>query len=301
MKISPQDYLVREGKSVDLAKRPTLVPAFYATKAEYDASLQTIVEKLSDLHQRLYAANRNALLIVLQGMDTAGKDGVIRHVMSGFNPQGCEVHSFKEPSDEELRHDFLWRAYRVLPPRGRIGVFNRSYYEEVLVVRVHPEFLEAQGFAGDKVGDKAFWKARYRAIGEMERHLQRSGTRILKFMLHMSEEEQRKRLLARIDEPEKHWKIGETDIAERARWADYMDAYEHCLAATSTDDAPWFVVPADDKQNARLIVATIILATLEGMDLRYPEIDDKRRGELEAMRRALQPAKKDRTSGKDRT
>jgi PPK2 family polyphosphate:nucleotide phosphotransferase len=288
MKINPQKFLVREGESVDLRKRPTLIPPFYASKEESEALLRTKVEKLSDLQRRLYASDRFALLIILQGMDTSGKDGVIRHVMSGLNPQGCEVHSFKQPSDEELHHDFLWRAYKVLPARGRIGVFNRSYYEDVVVVRVHPEFLAMAGYDGDKLGNKAFWKARYRAMVEVERHLVQSGTRILKFMLHLSEEEQRKRLLARIDEPEKNWKIGPSDIAERSHWKEYIKAYEACLSATSTADVPWFVVPADDKQNARLIVAEIMLATLEDMDLRYPELSEKQRKELYIMRRELQ-------------
>jgi PPK2 family polyphosphate:nucleotide phosphotransferase len=280
-------YLVREGESVDLRKRATRDAPLYSSRADYEAKLRAKVARLSELQEVFYAADRFALLIILQGMDTAGKDGVIRHVLSGVNPQGLEVHSFKQPTAEEVHHDFLWRAWRVLPQRGRIGVFNRSYYEEVVVVRVHPEFLAAQGFAEEQGGDKDFWKARYRAVVEMERHLHRSNLRILKFMLHLSMEEQRQRLLARIDEPDKHWKVRAGDITERARWKDYVKAYEDCLAATSTDEAPWFVVPADDKQNARLIVADIVVATLEAMDLRYPELGKKQRDELEALRREL--------------
>jgi len=286
MKIDPDSYRVRQGETVDLGERPTLIPPLYRSKADYDGLLAREIERLADLQKMLYASDSDALLVVLQGMDTAGKDGVIRHVMTGLNPQGCEVHSFKPPSDEEVHHDFLWRAYRVLPARGRIGVFNRSYYEDVLVVRVHPELLMPEGLSATPAAD--FWSWRYRAIVEMERHLHDSRTRIVKFFLHLSPEEQRKRFLARIDEPEKNWKFGKTDVAERAHWPDYMRAYGECLSATSSDEAPWFIVPADDKRNARLIVATVLRSALETLDLSYPEVDKKRREELLAIRRDLE-------------
>jgi PPK2 family polyphosphate:nucleotide phosphotransferase len=245
------------------------------------------VAELDGLQQRLYASNSHAVLLIFQAMDAAGKDGVIRHVMSGINPQGCQVFSFKHPSAEELQHDFLWRSTRVLPERGRIGIFNRSYYEEVLVVRVHPEILRAEGIAGASRNLKKRWHNRYRSISHLERHLHGSGTRIVKFFLHLSKEEQRQRFLARIEETRKNWKFSVADIRERAFWDDYMTAYEDCLSATSTDHAPWYVVPADDKPNARLIVSQVIVETLEGLRLRYPKTDAERRKELEAIREAL--------------
>jgi PPK2 family polyphosphate:nucleotide phosphotransferase len=287
MKIDRAAFVVREGETVDLTKRPTRTEPLYASKSEYQSLLDAELDRLRDLQKMLYAADSHALLVVLQGMDAAGKDGVIRHVLSGLNPQGCEVHPFKQPSEEELRHDFLWRAYHVLPARGRIGVFNRSYYEEVLIVRVHPELLIVEGLKAD-AREKHFWRGRYRAIVEMERHLGASCTRVVKFFLHVSAEEQRKRFLARIDEPEKNWKFGPTDVAERAHWNEYMSAYGDCLAATSTSDAPWFIVPADDKQNARLIAATVIRSALEDLDLHYPKVDKKRRSELAEIRRELE-------------
>ncbi len=210
-----------------------------------------------------YASNRYALLLIFQGMDSAGKDGVIRHVMSGVDPQGCEVSSFKQPSAEELKHDFLWRATCRLPARGWIGIFNRSYYEEVLVVRVHPEILRNQGLPPELRNEKTIWDDRYRSIVDLERHLHRNATRIVKIFLHLSQEEQRKRFLARIDEPKKNWKFSLADIHERQYWKDYQKAYGECLQATSTRHAPWYVVPADDKKNARLIIARILLDALE--------------------------------------
>ncbi len=287
MKIDRAAFTVREGESVDLTQRPTRMEPLYASKSEYQSLLDGELDRLRDLQKMLYAADSHAMLVVLQGMDAAGKDGVIRHVLSGLNPQGCEVHPFKQPSDQEVHHDFLWRAYQVLPARGRIGVFNRSYYDEVLIVRVHPELLAAEGLEGAG-REKDFWRGRYRAIVEMERHLSASCTRIVKFFLHVSAEEQRKRFLARIDEPEKNWKFGATDVAERAHWNEYMSAYGDCLAATSTADAPWFIVPADDKQNARLITATVIRGALEDLDLRYPKVGKKRRSELQEVRRELE-------------
>ena len=220
-------------------------------------------------------------------MDASGKDSTIRHVMSGVNPQGCQVHSFKAPSDEELRQTFLWRATLRLPARGMIGVFNRSYYEDVLVVKVHPEILEHQGLPPGKRGKK-FWEGRYDDINAFEHHLDRNGTTIVKFFLHVSKDEQKKRFLERLDRPEKHWKFSAADLAERARWDDYTDAYEAALAATSTRRAPWYVVPADDKWATRAFVADILATTIQGLDLRYPEVDEAQRDALEEARKRLE-------------
>ena len=220
-------------------------------------------------------------------MDTAGKDGAIKHVMSGINPQGCQVFSFKHPSPAELQHDFLWRTSRDLPERGRIGIFNRSYYEEVLIVRVHPEILRSEGIPDQPRDEEAIWHHRYRSIVDLEKHLHGNGSRIVKFYLHLSYEEQRKRFLERIDEPGKNWKLSLADFEERKFWKQYMKAYEECLSATSTDAAPWYIVPADDKENARLIVSQIILDTLEGLNMTYPKASAKRRRELLAIRKRL--------------
>jgi len=222
--------------------------------------------------------------MIFQAMDAAGKDGVIRHVMSGINPQGCQVFSFQHPSDGELKHDFLWRYVNCLPERGRIGIFNRSYYEEVLIVRVHPEILRSEGVPG--TSDQV-WEQRYQSISSLERHLCRNGTQILKFFLHLSEEEQRKRLLERFENPAKNWKLQRSDLIERQFWPAYQKAYEACISATSTEEAPWYVVPADDKENARLIISQIILDLFEGLDLRMPVADNARQKELESIRDAL--------------
>jgi PPK2 family polyphosphate:nucleotide phosphotransferase len=235
----------------------------------------------------LYAHNRHALLLIFQAMDAAGKDGAIRHVMSGVNPQGCQVFSFKHPSAEELDHDFLWRTNRCLPERGRIGIFNRSYYEEVLIVRVHPEILRAQNLPDEMLEDGNLWKNRYRSINDLEQHLDRNGTRVVKFFLHLSKEEQRKRFLARIDDPDKNWKFSRADIAERKLWNEYMAAYESCLSATSSAHAPWHVIPADDKKNARLIVSQVILNALDGLKLHYPKPTAAHRKELQEIRKLL--------------
>ena len=242
---------------------------------------------MSALQHLYYASDRYAMLLVFQGMDAAGKDGAIRHVMSGVNPQGCEVSSFKQPSAEELEHDFLWRSTQRLPERGRIGIFNRSYYEEVLAVRVHPELLRNEGLDEELREDKGFWKQRYRSIVEMENHLHRNGTRIVKIFLHLSQEEQRKRFLARIDEPGKNWKFSLADIHERKYWKQYMEAFEECLRETSTRHAPWFAVPADDKDNARLIVSQIVLDALGRLSMTYPRTTAKLRLELQAIRDQL--------------
>jgi PPK2 family polyphosphate:nucleotide phosphotransferase len=287
MKINSKDFRVREGGEVNLKKWPTKVDPVYKSKEQYKKLLEEHVTQLSSQQQLLYASNRYALLLIFQAMDAAGKDGAISHVMSGVNPQGCQVFSFKHPSPTELQHDFLWRTTRDLPERGRIGIFNRSYYEEVLIVRVHPEILRNEGLPDAPHDEKTIWHDRYRSIANLERHLHGNGTRIIKFFLHLSKEEQRKRFLARIDEPEKNWKFSAADIAERKFWKQYMKAYEKCLSATSTRDSPWYIVPADDKENARLIVSRIVLDTFEGLEMSYPKTSAKHRRELLSIRRQL--------------
>ena len=287
MKIKSEDFQVQEGEKVNLRKWPTLVEPVYKSKKKYHKHLAKQVDKLSSLQRLHYASNRYALLLIFQAMDAAGKDGAIRHVMSGVNPQGCQVFSFKHPSATELEHDFLWRTTRSLPERGRIGIFNRSYYEEVLIVRVHPEILRSQGLPDGLVEERAIWQDRYRSIVDLENHLHRNGTRIVKFFLHLSEEEQRKRFLDRIDEPEKNWKFSLADIEERKFWEQYMQAYEACLGATSTKISPWYVVPADDKKNARLIISRIILDTFKSLKMHYPKTDTRRRKELLSIREQL--------------
>jgi PPK2 family polyphosphate:nucleotide phosphotransferase len=272
---------------VKLKQWPTKVKPFCKSKKRYKQLLEKHVEALSALQQLHYASHRYALLLIFQGMDASGKDGAIRHVMSGVNPQGCEVFSFKQPTADELEHDFLWRTNRHLPERGRIGIFNRSYYEEVLVVRVHPEVLRNQGLPEELRDGKNIWKERYRSITNLEQHLHRNGTRIVKFFLHLSKDEQRKRFLGRIDEPDKNWKFSLADIHERKYWKHYMHAFEDCLTATSTYEAPWFVVPADDKENARLIVSQIVLDALNGLKMAYPKTSAKRRHELKSIRKLL--------------
>jgi PPK2 family polyphosphate:nucleotide phosphotransferase len=287
MAIHSRDFRVTEGDKVDLKKWPTIVAPFYESKDDYQRMLADHVAQLSALQQLLYASDRYALLLIFQAMDAAGKDGAIKHVMSGVNPQGCQVFSFKHPSEAELQHDFLWRTSRDLPERGRIGIFNRSYYEEVLIVRVHPEILRAEELAQAPHDGKAFWRGRYRSIVNLEKHLHANGTRIVKFFLHLSKEEQRKRFLARIDDPEKNWKFSLADIQERKYWKEYRAAYEQCLSATTTSDAPWHIVPADDKLSARLIVSEIILDALKDLKMTYPKLDAKHRQELQALRKEL--------------
>lgn len=287
MKIKSNDFRIREGCKVDLEKWPTQIKPAYKSKRQYEKILARHVRKLSDLQQLHYAANQHAVLLIFQAMDAAGKDGVICHVMSGINPQGCQVFSFQHPSAQELDHDFLWRTTQCLPERGRIGIFNRSYYEEVLIVRVHPEILRAQQLPQGLDDEKTIWKQRYRSIAGLEKHLYNNGTRVIKFFLHLSNEEQRKRFLARIDAPEKNWKFSQADMAERKFWPQYQHAYEACLSATSTRKAPWYIVPADDKENARLIVSKIILDTFKGLNMHYPETDARREQELLQIRKQL--------------
>jgi len=286
MEIDSKDFRVREGKEVDLGKWPTKVKPVYDSKEQYQKLLKEHVSRLSAQQQLLYASNSHAVLLIFQAMDAAGKDGAIRHVMSGVNPQGCQVFSFKHPSAGELEHDFLWRTTRDLPERGRIGIFNRSYYEEVLIARVHPEVLHGEGLPSKAI-DEDIWKGRYRSIVDLESHLHRNGTRIIKFFLHLSKEEQRKRFLDRIDDPDKNWKVSQSDIRERKFWKEYAKAYEACLTATSTKHAPWFVVPADDKENARLIVSTIILHAFKALKMSYPSSSAQRREALKVVRKSL--------------
>jgi len=288
MKINSHDYRVKPEKKLKLAEWPTIGKPVCDSKKKYRSLLSDHVERLSELQRLHYASNRYALLVIFQGMDGAGKDGAIRHVMSGINPQGCQVFSFKQPSANELEHDFLWRTTRVLPERGRIGIFNRSYYEEVLVVRVHPEILRSEGLPGELGDRKNFWEERYRSIVDLEEHLHRNGTRTVKVFLHISPEEQRKRFLERIDEPEKNWKFSAADIRERTFWKRYMEAYEECLQATSTDHAPWYAVPADNKDDARLIVSQIVLDSLDELKMAYPKTTPKRGRELNTIRKLLE-------------
>lgn len=292
MNIPIKTFRVKAGESVNLKKWPTKVKPFYNSKRKYQEMLAEHLDKLNGLQRLLYAENKQSLLLIFQAMDAAGKDGAIKHVMSGINPQGCQVFSFKHPSAEELDHDFLWRTTRCLPERGRIGIFNRSYYEEVLIVRVHPDLLAAENVPGGVAGDSDFWKHRYHSITEHEKHLHRSGTQVVKFFLHVSKEEQRKRFLARIDDPDKNWKFSEADIEERKLWKKYMAAYGACLSSTSTAHGPWYVVPADDKGNAHLIISKIILETLDALQMKYPATDPARRKALAKIRKALSKEKR---------
>ena len=287
-KIDIANFRVKGDHKVDLADWPTQVKPFYDSKDAYKDMLEAGTERLSELQEMLYAHDRYSLLVIFQAMDAAGKDGAIRHVMSGVNPQGCQVFSFKHPSATELDHDFLWRTHVALPERGRIGIFNRSYYEEVLIVRVLPEILRGEKLPDDTLAAKDFWGDRYRSIADSEAHLHRNGTRIVKIFLHLSKDEQRDRLIARIDEEDKNWKFDEGDIEQRQHWDKYMAAYADCLRATSTADCPWYVVPADDKKNARLIVSQILVDTLAALDMRYPPTSPQRREKLLEIRRQLE-------------
>ena len=287
MKIRGKDFRVREGDKVDLAKWPTKIDPVYKSKEDYKARLEDHVVKLGAMQELHYAANSHAVLLILQGTDASGKDGAVRHVMSGVNPQGCDVYSFKHPTEAELEHDFLWRSVLRLPARGRITIFNRSYYEEVLIVRVHRKILESEEIPEVGRHDGKVWRERFASINDFERHLFVNGTRIIKIFLHLSKEEQRKRFLQRIEDPEKNWKFSDDDLRERRFWDDYVKAYEECLAATSTHEAPWWIVPADDKENARLVVSQIVLDAFEALDLRHPKTSPKRVQELQAMRKEL--------------
>jgi PPK2 family polyphosphate:nucleotide phosphotransferase len=288
MAIHSRKFRVPEASSVDLKKWPTRIEPVYQDQDDYQKILKDHVKKLSAQQEMLYASSSHAVLLIFQAMDAAGKDGVISHVMSGVNPQGCDVHSFKHPSATELKHDFLWRTMLYLPERGKIGIYNRSHYEEVLIVRVHPEILHAESVPDLGKSAKSIWEDRYRSIRNIERHLDRNGTRIVKFFLHLSKEEQRKRFLARIDQPDKNWKFSEADIEERGYWNDYMKAYEKALSATSTKHAPWYIVPADDKLNSRVIVSHIVLDTFYDLKLEYPQVSRERARELARLRKRLE-------------
>jgi PPK2 family polyphosphate:nucleotide phosphotransferase len=288
MKIDCDDFRVLDGKKVGLAKRPTTVEPLYKSRKHYRALIEEQIAQLTVQQRLLYANNSHSLLLIFQGMDAAGKDSAIKRVMSGVNPQGCQVFSFKHPSTAELAHDFLWRTTRCLPERGQIGIFNRSYYEEVLIVRVQPEILASEGLPSEALKAQDFWQQRYRSIADLEGHLHRNGTRIIKFFLHLSKEEQRRRFLRRIDEPDKNWKFSMADIEQRKSWTQYQEAYEACLGATSTIDSPWYTVPADDKQNAHLIISQIILDALKGLRMSYPRSDRARQRELQAIRKRLE-------------
>jgi PPK2 family polyphosphate:nucleotide phosphotransferase len=287
MKIKTEAFRLKPGKRVKLRRWATKTRPLYKTKKQYGEILAKQIQELSGLQNLLYASGNYAMLVIFQALDAAGKDGAINHVLSGVNPEGCEVYSFKPPSAEEIAHDFLWRTTCRLPARGRIGVFNRSYYEEVLVVRVHPEVLAAESLPGELVDKRTIWKGRYRSIVDLEKHLHRNGTRVIKFFLHLSKGEQRRRLLERIDDPHKNWKFSLSDMKERALWDDYARAYEECLAATNTKAAPWHIVPADDKLNARLIVSRIVVEALKSLKMGYPKTPPARLRELEAIRRQL--------------
>ena len=253
--------------------------------------LQECVVELADAQDRLYAADSWSLLVIFQAMDAAGKDGTIKHVMSGINPQGCQVHSFKKPSEEELDHDFLWRCVKALPERGRIGIFNRSYYEEVLVVKVHPELLKYQRLP-DAKPTKEFWSGRYKDIRKFEKHLERNGTRVVKIFLNVSKDEQKRRFLERINDPKKQWKFSASDIKERQSWDDYMEAYESLLNETSSKEAPWYVVPADQKWLCRAIVSRILVQTVDGLNAKYPQASEEQLASLEECRKQLEAESK---------
>ena len=285
-----EGFRITSGADFRLADHEPGFTGELKSKKEGKERLDQGIERLGELQERLYAHDRYALLLIFQAMDAAGKDSTVEHVMSGVNPMGCQVFSFKAPSPEELDHDFLWRTTCRLPERGRIGIFNRSYYEEVLIVRVHPALLAAQKLPAERITE-GIWKERFEDIVAFERHLTRSGVVVRKFFLHVSKEEQRERFLARLDEPEKNWKFSLGDIEERAHWDRYMTAYEDCIANTSTPEAPWYVIPADHKWFARIAVAEAITETLEGLNLELPEPDEARRAELTQARKILEDEK----------
>ena len=279
-------FRIENGKHFRLKDFDPSDTGHWHSKENAEASLQEGIARTADLQDKLYAQDNWSLLLIFQAMDAAGKDGIIKHVMSGVNPQGCQVFSFKTPSDLELQHDFLWRTTRDLPERGHIGIFNRSYYEEVLVVRVHPEILKSQKTPPSLVGKKV-WEERFEDIRCFERHMARSGTVIRKFFLHVSKKEQKKRFLERLDEPAKNWKFSTSDLHERGCWDQYQDAYEDMIRNTASEHAPWYVVPADNKWFTRLVVSTVLVDTLESLDLAYPKVDDAKKKQLEAAKKDL--------------
>ncbi len=282
------NFRVPEGAELDLGRYETAFTDKYTNKVDAEKDLKSNIKKLSRLQRILYADNKHAILIIFQAMDAAGKDGTIRHVMSGLNPQGCQVFSFKQPSHEELDHDYLWRCVKALPERGRIGIFNRSYYEDVLVVRVHPEILASSPLPDKIKNDPNIWETRFDQIRNFERHLAQNGTHILKFFLNVSKQEQRKRFLARIDTPEKNWKFSASDVKERGYWDDYQHAYTDAIQATSTDESPWFVIPADNKWFMRLAVSEVIDGKLDSLDLKYPTLSSEHLERLQEAKVALE-------------
>lgn len=288
MKFKCKDCQIPAKTTVDLKKWPTQIKALYSSKEHSKELLTELTQRLSALQEVHYASRNKAVLLIFQGMDAAGKDGIIKHVMSGVNPQGCLVRSFKHPSGAERSHDFLWRTTLQLPERGHIGIFNRSYYEDVLIVRVHPKILVAENISMGEIKKGKIWDNRFESINAFEKHLYREDTLILKFFLHLSKEEQRKRFLARIDEPDKNWKMRPSDVEERKYWDDYMRVYADCLSQTSSKHAPWYVIPADDKDNARLIVSRVLVETLESLKLKFPEVSAERRRELKSIRKQLE-------------
>ncbi|MGI8430927.1 MAG: ADP-polyphosphate phosphotransferase [Chthoniobacterales bacterium] len=287
MKLHSEKFRVPTGSKWHLRDLPTVAKPFYKSKADYHQLLREWTKELADLQSLLYAHNRYALLVIFQAMDAAGKDSSIKHVMSGVNPEGCQVYGFKRPSAQELEHDFLWRTTCCLPERGKIGIFNRSYYEEVLIVRVHPQILRNQNLPAELLNEESLWQGRFQSINDLESHLYRNGTRILKFFLHISKEEQRKRFLARLDDPDKNWKFETGDIDERHFWDAYAAAYEECLRATNTKEAPWYVIPADDKKNARLIISQAMIDALKELPMSYQQPEEAHRGELESIAKLL--------------
>ncbi|QEG02785.1 Polyphosphate kinase 2 (PPK2) [Stieleria maiorica] len=287
--IKTDDFIVTGQDRLKLGEHKTRIKDVYDGKKEYKRCIEEFQEEINDLQRMMYAHDRHSMLLIFQAMDAAGKDGTIRAIMSGVNVHGIVVHPFKQPTAEELDHDFLWRTTKRLPQRGRIGIFNRSYYEEVLVVKVHPEIVrKSQKLPAELTRDMhKFWKHRYESIRDFEKHCGRNGTKVLKFFLNLSRDEQRERFLDRIDEPDKNWKFSEGDVAERKHWNAYQQAYEEAINATATEEAPWFVVPADDKKNMRLIVAQIILEQLKSLDMKYPEVSQDRLDELTKYREML--------------
>jgi len=288
LKIDIKDFKVKAGASIKLKDFPTDCPHYYDSKEHYSEILGDHVKRLDHYQSLLYSHNRYALLLIFQGMDTSGKDGAIKHVLSGINPAGCQVYSFKQPSSEDLDHDFFWRTTRALPERGRIGIFNRSYYEEVLIVRVHPEILDNESLPEDELDLNKIWKHRFESIRDYEKHLVRNGTRPLKFFLHISKKEQANRLLARIDDPDKNWKVNMGDLHERKYWKEYQHAYQDAISETSTDDSPWYIIPADDKKNARIIISHILLNYLKSLKMNFPRVTPEHLKELEQMRKMLE-------------
>jgi PPK2 family polyphosphate:nucleotide phosphotransferase len=280
-------YRIEDGRHFRLKHFDPGDTGEFPSKEHAQEALDEGVAQLRDLQDKLYAQERWALLVILQGMDAAGKDSVIKHVMSGVNPQGCQVHAFKAPSEEELKHDYLWRANQWLPERGKIGIFNRSYYEEVLVVRVHKELLQKEKIPSPLI-EKDIWEQRFEDMAAFERYLTRNGVVVRKFFLNLSKQEQKKRFLKRLEEPGKNWKFSAADIHERAYWDGYMDAYEDMIRRTATVDAPWYVVPADNKWYTRVVVAAAVVHTLERLSLSYPKLDPAKRRELEAARKVLE-------------